>query len=65
MTHYRITSLLSGADLGVYEAETGEQAIKAMITDAGYPYEAPDESLRAEPVTADDDIRLDPDWSDK
>lgn len=43
MTTYQITNTCSGLDLGTYEGETPDAAIRAMYDDAGYQGVAIDE----------------------
>jgi len=46
---YEIENIASGQRLAVYEAETEDEAIKAMLADAGCDDE-PDPNLRAHEV---------------
>ena len=36
MTQFKITNLVSGTEIGVYEGKTKEEALDAMARDAGY-----------------------------
>jgi len=48
---YRILNTISGLDLGIYEADTAEQAIRALLDDAGVASDEPaDDALVAEIV---------------
>lgn len=50
-TMYRIYSAASGAILGDYEGETGSDAIRAMLRDAGCDESVePDRDLRVEVI---------------
>lgn len=49
---YRIIQTTSGVELGVYEGETPEDAIRAMLADAGAADQEADAGLVAELVTA-------------
>lgn len=44
---WRIINTTSGADLGVYQGATADDAIRAMLVDAGAPTAKPDTDLRA------------------
>lgn len=50
---FEIIQTVSGASLGVYEGETGENAIRAMLADAGEDG-SPDAGLVARPVITED-----------
>jgi len=41
MKHYRIEGKVDGTDCGVYDGETAEDAVKAMLKDAGSKAEEP------------------------
>ncbi len=47
MKAWEIVQQTSGETLGVYQAETAELAIRAMLRDAGAPDAEPDPGLRA------------------
>lgn len=44
--HYEICNESSGHIFGIYEGDSPEEAVAAMMEDAGSPHVEPDESLR-------------------
>ena len=58
MAQYRITQTRSGLDMGIFTADTPEQAIEAMLKDgdpSGDTYKRPDDGLIAEETNTSTD----------
>lgn len=48
MKTYKIIQTKTGLDMGAYAGETAEDAIRAMLADAGEPEAQPDDGLEAQ-----------------